>query len=98
MFCLGIYNRFLDYAPQPMQQTYAMPTPPMQANFAPSNPYFNSPPQTQLGNVFAQPIVQDMALQYGQQVCTYFCHRMYGVINIFVFSWQTQEKPLSNKV
>lgn len=33
----------------------------------PFNPYVNTP-QPQIGNVFAQPIVQDMAYQYGQQL------------------------------
>lgn len=34
-------------------------------------PYPNVPPITnaQFGGVFGQPMVQDMALQYGQQVC-----------------------------
>ncbi|KAF2904786.1 hypothetical protein ILUMI_01389 [Ignelater luminosus] len=53
----------------PPQQAYPSPNE-MPPNFNPSNPYMNAPSQTQIGNVFTQPIVQDMAFQYGQQLAS----------------------------
>lgn len=55
------------------QQAFPSPNE-MPPNFNPNNPYVNTPSQTQIGNVFAQPIVQDMAFQYGQQVNTKYSY------------------------
>lgn len=72
------YNSYestsLDYGNPPVQQAYAAPT---QPSFNPQNtnvaamsfnPYAPNTPSAQIGNVFAQPIVQDMAYQYSQQL------------------------------
>ncbi|XP_031327533.1 protein YIF1B-B isoform X2 [Photinus pyralis] len=64
----------IDYGNPQVQQQYATPT---QPQFNPQNPnmvgvqfnpYVANTPSTQMGNVFAQPIVQDMAFQYSQQL------------------------------
>ncbi|KAF5274998.1 hypothetical protein FQA39_LY06935 [Lamprigera yunnana] len=63
----------IDYGNPAVQNTYGAPQPSSSfesqaANItSPFNPYAN-PPQTEMGNVFTQPIVQDMAYQYGQQL------------------------------
>lgn len=69
--------------------------------FNTGNMYSNVPPGSQqpLGNVFGQPIVQDMALQYGQQVWTYVF--LIGfVLSLFIisFSWRVQEKLWCSKI
>ncbi|XP_044264912.1 protein YIF1B [Tribolium madens] len=69
-------------APNPYQQNFANqsfnssqnygvpPSNPQMYGFNPAPPYPNAqpPPNPQFGGVFGQPIVQDMALQYGQQL------------------------------
>lgn len=63
---------FSEYVPQNFeQQAYpATPKPTGTYGFNPNVPYSNVPtgPQAPIGNVFGQPIVQDMAYQYGQQL------------------------------
>lgn len=56
------------YTNQAVHQQPFAPPGDLPPNFNPNNPYMNTTPQTQLGGVFSQPIVQDMALQYGSQL------------------------------
>lgn len=66
---------FLEYVPQSFEQpqNFGGPQQNVPYGFNTGGMYTNVPPgpQPQLGNVFGQPIVQDMALQYGQQVRIY---------------------------
>src|SRR5699024_4234320 len=66
---------FVDFPNQqfsPNQNYGAPPNNPQVYGFNQPGPYSNAPPTTSQfgGAVFGQPIVQDMAMQYGQQVCT----------------------------
>ncbi|KAF5273717.1 hypothetical protein FQR65_LT17125 [Abscondita terminalis] len=69
---IGYNATTIDYGTPVAQNSYiSQPQPgfePQPPNVPPQfNPYGNAP-QNQIGNVFAQPIVQDMAYQYGQQL------------------------------
>lgn len=64
---------FVDFVTQNFEPGYAAPKPAPYGFNPQAAPYANAPSgvgtqMPQLGNVFGQPVVQDMAFQYSQQV------------------------------